>query len=83
MLRVLAIAELCIFLSYQLWLQFDDFGESETNDAIDDPIFLYYGVLWSTIPGPRHNIKIVFPSYGDSHVKDKTIVTTSAMCRLS
>ena len=39
MLRVLAIAELCIFLSYQLWLQFDNFGESETNDAIDDPIF--------------------------------------------
>ena len=23
--------------------------------------------------GPRRNIKTVFPSYGDSHVKDKTV----------
>ena len=27
--------------------------------------------------GPRLNIKTVFPSYGDSHVKDKTAVRTS------
>ena len=28
-------------------------------------------------PGPRLNIKTVFPRYGDSHVKDKTAVRTS------
>ena len=28
-------------------------------------------------PGPRLNIKTVFPGYGDSHVKDKTAVRTS------
>ena len=28
-------------------------------------------------PGPRFNIKTVFPGYGDSHVKDKTIVRLS------
>ena len=27
-------------------------------------------------PGPRLNIKAVFPSYGDSHVKDKTVGET-------
>ena len=30
-----------------------------------------------TKPGPRLNIKTVFPGYGDSHVKDKTAVRTS------
>ena len=30
--------------------------------------------LWS--PGPRLNIKTVFPRYGDSHVKDKTVGET-------
>ena len=28
-------------------------------------------------PGPRLNIKTVFPMYGDSHVKDKTVVRPS------
>ena len=27
-------------------------------------------------PGPRLNIKTVFPRYGDSHVKDKTVGET-------
>ena len=27
-------------------------------------------------PGPRLNIKTVFPRYGDSHVKDKTVGDT-------
>ena len=29
------------------------------------------------IPGPRLNIKTIFPRYGDSHVKDKTVVRPS------
>ena len=29
------------------------------------------------LPGPRLNIKTVFPRYGDSHVKDKTVVRPS------
>ena len=29
------------------------------------------------VPGPRLNIKIVFPRYGDSHVKDKTVARPS------
>ena len=29
------------------------------------------------VPGPRLNIKAVFPGYGNSHVKDKTIVKSS------
>ena len=28
---------------------------------------------YSWRPGPRHNIRTVFPSYGDFHVKDKTV----------
>ena len=28
-------------------------------------------------PGPRLNIKTVFPRYGDSHVKDKTVARPS------
>ena len=27
-------------------------------------------------PGPRLNIKTIFPRYGDSHVKDKTVGET-------
>ena len=28
---------------------------------------------WEGVPGPCLNIKTVFPRYGDSHVKDKTV----------
>ena len=28
-------------------------------------------------PGPRLNIKNIFPRYGDSHVKDKTVARPS------
>ena len=31
----------------------------------------------SLLPGPRLNIKTVFPMHGDSHVKDKTVVRPS------
>ena len=34
-------------------------------------------LLLPVIPGPRFNIKTVFPRYGDSHVKDKTVARPS------
>ena len=37
-----------------------------------------FGRHWSCwCPGPRFNIKTAFPMYGDSHVKDKTVVRPS------
>ena len=41
---------------------------------------LWLPMYWCyrTMPsGPRLNIKIVFPRYGDSHVKDKTVARLS------
>ena len=32
---------------------------------------------WSATPGPHFNIKTIFPRYGDSHVKDKTVTKPS------
>ena len=33
-------------------------------------------IWWCKEPGPNLNIKTVFPRYGDSHVKDKTVGET-------
>ena len=33
--------------------------------------------IFTETPGPRLNIKTVFPGYGDSHVKDKTVARPS------
>ena len=37
----------------------------------------YCQPFWITEPGPLLNIKTVFPRYGDSHVKGKTVVRPS------
>ena len=38
---------------------------------------LYCNSPQATEPGPRLNIKTVLSTYGDFHIKDKTVVRTS------
>ena len=46
-------------------------------------VVVYWRNMWSLLsvtlitPGPRLNIKTIFPRYGDSHVKDKTVARLS------
>ena len=40
------------------------------------PIDEYLNKYFDTSKGPSLNIKTVFPRYGDSHVKDKTVGET-------
>ena len=44
---------------------------TEENETLVTPESLF------KLTGPRHNIKAVFPRYGNSHVKDKTIARPS------
>ena len=48
------------------------------SSLVEDKAIFYLNnegyVCWW--PGPRLNIKTVFPRYGDSHVKDKTVGET-------
>ena len=43
---------------------------------MDDKSALVMVMAWCRETGPRLNIKTVFPRYGDSHVKDKTVDET-------
>ena len=39
-------------------------------------LFTHKYIGFGSPPGPRLNIKTVFPRYGDPHVKDKTVGET-------
>ena len=63
-----------------MYLQFLLFIGSEMEQAADilphadqGPAHITLSVISSQIL-PRFNIKTIFPRYGDSHVKDKTVV---------
>ena len=48
---------------------------SGQDAVLREPTFLAMGSdIISTRPGPRLNIKTVFPGYEDSHVKGKMVV---------
>ena len=44
-------------------------------NVLENGVAIGSGIAMS--PGPRLNIKTVIPMYGDSHVKDKTVVRPS------
>ena len=48
----------------------------DENEPVQDYDPHYRKRYYSTSAGPRLNIKTVFPRYGDSHVKDKTVGET-------
>ena len=53
-------------------------GKLSKNDHYRDrkkASFVRGGMLGTYRTGPRFYIKTVFPRYGDSHVKDKTVAS--------